>query len=113
MLKLLLRYSNYLNTGDIDPSVIPETERIITSRRRGDYSQTLPTNLDWSLTGNNILLRHYYFIILFALHEILYIVGSVTDVIDQGPCNSCAAHSASSALESCLAIARGMKFKDL
>ena len=107
MLKLLLRYSNYLNTGDIDPSVIPETERIITSRRRGDYSQTLPTNLDWSLTGN-ILLRHYYFVC-----STWNFVGSVTDVIDQGPCNSCAAHSASSALESCLAIARGIKFKDL
>ena len=52
MLKLFLRYSNYLNTGDIDPNVIPETERILTSRRRGDYEQTLPTNLDWSLTGN-------------------------------------------------------------
>ena len=52
MLRLSFKYSYYLNTGDIDPNVIPETERILTSRRRGDYAQTLPTNLDWSLTGN-------------------------------------------------------------
>ena len=39
------------------------------------------------------------------MNDYALIAGSVSGVIDQGPCNSCAAHAAISTIESCLALA--------
>ena len=81
----------------IDPNIDPElfSQRIVRTRRR-DYHR-FPPSLDWEERGKLGKLIYIETDISFS--------GFVTPVISQDPCNSCAAHSASSSIESCLAIA--------
>ena len=67
------------DSADIDPSIVPVTQRIVRTGRR-NYNN-FPTQLDWSQRGK------------------------LTPVLNQGGCNSCAAHASASSIESCLAIA--------
>ena len=56
--------------------------------------------------SSGLLVSYQYNIIIF-----LFVPGHVSPVIDQGDCNSCAAHAAVSSVESCISIATSMMLK--
>ena len=91
----------------IDPDIDPEQfrKRIVRTGRR-DY-HSFPSHLDWNQTGENThhMTNDLVHLITYVISKPNLLSGFVSPVLDQSPCQSCAAHAAVSTIESCLAIA--------
>ena len=78
--------------------------RVSTATRR-DHSP-LPYSVDWAARGKMSPTRR-------IAKPVFCTQGAVTPVVDQSPCNSCAAHAATATIEACYWKVTGYTFINL